>query len=258
MKDNIKPLYIIAILIITTIAVFFSVKSSIDTKERFVIAVTEAHRSLIVDKTKLAAMLDRSVDIIVHSDESALAGSIRSGEADAYIVSPFYFISEFSRLENAKAIFGIESEYYLVSKKDAVNETNKVAVFEPYMSQILQDTEPLSPVTIYGTHDRIVAMDEAYVSHIIIHASYFDDQKYVIKDRMSAKGYTQDLFVLTSEWIDYDTENGHALTDALGSAMKMQPDKPIEEELLRTMSYLFRLEDISTRYYYADLVHSNE
>ncbi len=258
MKDSIKPLAIIATLIISAVAIFFSIKTTISTSERFIIAVTEAHRSLFVDKTKLATLLDRPVDIIVFSDESALTGSIRSGEADAYVTSPFYFISEFSRLENAKAIFGIESDYYLVSKKDVDNETTKVAVFDPYMSQILQGTEPLSPVTIYGTHDRLVAMDEAYVSHVIIHASYFDDQKHLIKDRMSTKGYTQDLFILTSEWVDFDAENGHALIDALASAMKTPPDKPIEEELLRTMSYLFRLEAISTRYYYADLVHIKE
>lgn len=258
MSKNKSILYIFVTLIIAASAITLSVNASIKAEDRFIIAIPESHKSLIKDVSSLTSLLDKPVDIMIHPDESALIRSIRNGEADAFITSSFNFISDFSKLNHAKAIFGIPSDYYLVSRIGADGVQNKVAVFDPYISQILQNGASYSTMTIYGTHERLVTLEEAYVSHIIMHASYFDSEKYTIINQLSTRGYTQDLFVLTSEWIDYDQENEHALLDALEKALRLPLEKPIEDELIRAMSHLFRLETISTRYYYSDLVYSKD
>lgn len=258
MNKNKSTLYILLTLCIATLAIIMSIFASRGTADRFVIAIPESHGTLIKDASTLSTLLGKPVDIQIHSDESALIRAIRAGEADAFITSSFTFISEYANLNNAKAVFGIPTDYYLVSSIGVNDKKNKIAVFDPYISKLLQNDTSFSTVTIYGTHERIVALEEAYVSQIIMHASYLDTSRHAVVDRLSTKGYTEDLFVLSLEWIDYDQEHQHALIDALEKAMRLPLEKPLEDELLRAMSHLFSLETISTRYYYSDLVYGKD
>ncbi|HAS73452.1 MAG TPA: hypothetical protein DCS67_04850 [Clostridiales bacterium UBA8960] len=248
--------YIVMTLVISIAAIVLSIYTSNDARNHFVIALTPEHRSLFDQTHILSEGIKRPVKVIELENEYELKKRIYSGEVDAYVVGSFFYIEQYSQLGGSWAVFGVPSDYYLVTLMNHESTQNRVAAFDSFMPSILIGDGSLSNVLIYDSEKRLIALSEDYVSHIIIHASSFDPTKHQIVEKMSNRGYTEDLLILTAEWIEYDTEHNHDLIRTLSQVMTKPLDKPAESEVLSAMTYLFRNEYIPTRYYYKDLVYS--
>lgn len=256
--NRLKPSFYIAMtLTLSVIAIFLSIYNSVNERNDFVIALTPEFRSLMSQTNTLSEQLERPVKVVVLENENELIKSVYSGEVDAYVTNSFFYIEQYAKLNGARAVFGIPSDYFLVSLMNSDSTHQRVGVFDTFIPKLLIGNETYTNVFIPDSHKRITALNEDFVSHIILHESSLDVTKHKIVEKMSNRGYTQDLFILTSEWIEYDQAHNHVLLELLQNALSKPLVKPIESEILSAMTFLFRLEFIPTRYYYKDLVYSS-
>lgn len=265
---------IVLILALGVFAIFINLLTYKMESSAFTIGVTESKSDLFYDLDRLSSDLSNKVVLKTYISESELMKAVYSGQVDAYPINLFSYIESFSKLPSGKAIIGIPSDYYLIASYEKINMPDyvdkltltedsrgkisrpKIGVFESVISEQLLDGIRFSSMTYSDSKERLKALNDSIIDYAIVRDDYYDSDQYAIIKKISDIGYTQDVFVLSKEWIDKDIEEHLNIVSSIINVISTKVTSPDEDQVIRAMTYLFNSERLQTRYYYKDLVYS--
>lgn len=270
-----KNAFIIALILgLGVFAIFINLLTYQIESNAFTIAVTDSQSAMFQNLDRLSNDLSTKVVLKKYANEFELMKAVYSGQVDAYSINLFRYIESYSKLPSGKAIVGIPTDYYLVASRKMVAMPDyvdklaatedsrgkitrpKIGIFESVISEQLLSGIRYSSITYSDSNERLKALNDSIIDYAIIREDYFDTTQYVVLKKLTDFGYTQDVFVLSREWIDNDIEDHLNIVTSIINAFTKTVTTPNEDEVIRAMTYLFNTERIQTRYYYKDLVYT--
>jgi hypothetical protein len=258
MKASKTLALIILVFIISATAITLTLKDQKKADIPFTIAITKAHAKHFENFRSLATKVNTEVILDIYDNESDLMKAVYSGSVDAYSINTFAYLEQFADLPSGKAILGLPSDYYLITKQTGEIDRPQIGVFDDILSFYLLQGEKYATITYTNSLERIQALNDGFIDFAIVSSADYDAQQAIIVKKMSDLGYTEDLFVLTRSWIEKDSEMSLNIVQNLTNILTEATKAPDETILMKAMSDLFKDEKIPTRYYYKDLVYYDQ
>ncbi len=258
MKASKTLVLLLIVIIISTTAIALTLSDQKKADVPFTIAITKAHAKRFEHYKALSTKVNTEVILDIYENESDLMKAVYSGTVDAYSINVFAYLEQFADLPKGKAILGLPTDYYLITKQ--VGEVNRpqIGVFDETLSFYLLHGAKYATISYSETSERLQALNDGFIDFAIVSSTDYDAQQAIVVKKMSDLGYTEDLFVLTRPWIDKDSETELNIIQNLTNIMTEETKAPDETMLMKAMSELFKDEKIPTRYYYKDLVYYDQ
>lgn len=250
-----KQLLIIFIVIISFGAIFLQWRSAMNTTSHFKIATTQRHAEELKDLSALGNQYGFQVQVDIYDTSREILQAFYSGEADAFTLDAFTFISQFYRLEHSKAILGIPVKYYFITLKEKTLPTRAtIGVYDELLATYILADPTINLVSYDDERQMTAALEEGQLDGLFIPEDLYDIEKHMLVMQSDYRGYYEDLFIITDKWINDQSTDKYEFATAFYRMLHEKFPDPEEESLLAIMTRLFTDLQISTRYYYEDLV----
>lgn len=248
----------IIIFFISAAAIALTFNNQKKADDPFTIAITKSHAKRFEHYKALSSKLNTEIILDIYENESDLMKAVYSGSVDAYSINVFAYLAQFADLPKGKAILGLSAEYYLITKQEGEVDRPQIGVFDDTLSFYLLHGAKYATISYSDPAERLQALNDGFIDFAIVSSADYDAEKAIIVKRMTDLGYKEDLFVLTSLWIERDREIGLDIVQSLSNILTEVTNAPDETMLIKAMSELFKDEKIPTRYYYKDLVYIDQ
>lgn len=250
-----KQLLIAFIIILSLGALVLMWQTSISTASHFKIATTSQHADSFRNLSALGKQHGIEVSIDVYDTSREILQAFYSGEADGFSLDAYTYISEYYRLNLSKAILGLPSKYYFITLKENTLPTRaNVGVYDDLFATYMIADPAFNLLSYDDERQMTAALEEGLLDGLFIPEILYDASRHKVIMQSDYRSYYEDLFIVTDSWINDPSSEKFEFTIALYRALNEKFAVPDEASLMSIMTRLFTDLQISTRYYYDDLV----
>lgn len=256
MNQKKNPLLIILILVLacTVIAInFWEINLR---KNTLTIGLTPQQMTLLSSKVPFDLGDPFKVKLVTYETEQALLQAIYAKKVDVYILDTYRYIEQFAKLPSSRAVFGIPSDYYLITLSDEQVKRPRVGMLSNSISEHLLKGKVYSEHLYSDYKECLQALNNGLIDQAVLQERYVDESKFKVLSKLSSLGYKEDLLIVSTSWLEKNDDEDLALLNNIASMYEMNLEKPNETQLVDVMTELFTSENIPTRYYYKDLVYT--
>lgn len=250
-----KQLLITFIILFSIGALVLMWQTSISNASHFKIATTSQHAGHFKNLPVLGKQYGIEVSIDVYDTSREILQAFYAGEADAFSLDAYTYISTYHRLNLSKAILGLPSKYYFITPKESVLPARaNIGVYDTLFATYIIGDPTLNLLAYDDERQMTAALEEGLLDGLFIPENLYDDTQHSLVIQSDYRGYYEDLLIVTEDWISDPSTDAYEFTNALLRGLSENLSPPDEESLMSIMTRLFTDVQISTRYYYEDLV----
>lgn len=236
----------------------------------FTIAARTYHAPLISVES-LSKALGMPVVLKTFSSDRTLHQAIEESNFDAYIVSDAYYLKTLPQHAGSIAVLGVPSNRILLvnttlnpNASGEQKEKRMIGISDPSLAHLLiqktfaaKDVKGVLTTVEYADDRRsLQALHDHLIQYAVVHedALIGAQPQDVVLNSLSGLGIAEDVFVISEKWHLSEPTSEATPSDKIRAALEtLSP--PQEAVLMFYMSYLFKQGELSTRYYYKDLVY---